>query len=231
MRYLQYDSEFSEIQEQFCNGEIAEFGLKDAKLAALVRLACITSIQTLSFLPDVVSDALASGASVGQIKETLYQTAPYIGFARVVEALHTVNEVLLQKKCSPAEPSHALVTAQTRYSKGLSLQRKLFGKDVIDHAMQTSPEDEKHFRTCLAAHCFGDYYTRAGLELPVRELVTFTAIFCLGGCDAQARAHARANLTIGNTRQLLLETITTCLPYIGYPRTLNALACVNAVCE
>lgn len=60
----------------------------------------------------------------------------------------------------------------------------------------------------------------------MRELITFCAISCLGGCEPQAKAHARANLGVGNTRQTLIDALTQCLPFIGFPRTLNALACI-----
>ena len=34
-------------------------------------------------------------------------------------------------------------------------------------------------------------------------------------------------MKIGNTREFLIQVISQCLPYIGYPRSLNALRCVN----
>jgi 4-carboxymuconolactone decarboxylase len=51
----------------------------------------------------------------------------------------------------------------------------------------------------------------------------------LGGCDPQVRGHAAANLNVGNDRQLLISVITDLLPFIGYPRTLNALAAINEI--
>lgn len=72
-------------------------------------------------------------------------------------------------------------------------------------------------------------FTRKVLDVKERELVTFTAIVTLGGCEPQAKAHAAANIAVGNTRQDLLDALTIALPYIGYPRTLNGLSCVNAV--
>ncbi len=38
-----------------------------------------------------------------------------------------------------------------------------------------------------------------------------------------------ANLNVGNGRQTLISVITVLLPFIGYPRTLNAIAAVNEV--
>lgn len=65
----------------------------------------------------------------------------------------------------------------------------------------------------------------------MRELITFTVICSIGGCEPQAKAHAGANLSVGNTKQTLIEAITICLPYIGYPRSLNALGCISEACK
>ena len=67
------------------------------------------------------------------------------------------------------------------------------------------------------------------LDLRQRELITFIAIASLGGCEPQLKAHAAANIAVGNTRQDLLDAVTVALPYIGYPRTLNALGCINEI--
>jgi 4-carboxymuconolactone decarboxylase len=81
----------------------------------------------------------------------------------------------------------------------------------------------------LSAHCFGDHYTRTGLDVPTRELVTLAVLVGLGGADAQVRGHVGANLTVGNDRALLVDVVTQLLPFVGYPRTLNALAAVDQV--
>ncbi len=38
-----------------------------------------------------------------------------------------------------------------------------------------------------------------------------------------------ANLNVSNTRQDLLGVITVLVPFIGYPRSLNALAAINEI--
>ena len=57
----------------------------------------------------------------------------------------------------------------------------------------------------------------------------FVMLATLGGCENQLRGHVGANITVGNSRELLIETITQCQPYIGFPRTLNALNIINEV--
>ena len=45
----------------------------------------------------------------------------------------------------------------------------------------------------------------------------------------QVKAHVGGNAAVGNRNETLLAALTVCLPYIGFPRTLNALACINEV--
>ncbi|WP_302936480.1 carboxymuconolactone decarboxylase family protein [uncultured Senegalimassilia sp.] len=64
-------------------------------------------------------------------------------------------------------------------------------------------------------------------KLRQRELATFCYIATQGGCGAQTKAHAAANLSAGNTKELLVTVMSGNLPFIGYPRTLNALAAIE----
>ena len=91
----------------------------------------------------------------------------------------------------------------------------------------------KHQSTCsyfLSANCFGDYYVRAGISYAQREAVTFCILAAQGGCEPQLTSHAAANLRVGNGAQMLKELVLQMLPYIGYPRALNALACLRKAC-
>ena len=94
---------------------------------------------------------------------------------------------------------------------------------------ETAPENQVHIQRYLSADCFGDYYTRGGLDVKTRELLTFSMLVSLGGCEAQVKGHIQGNANVGNGKATLLAVVTQLLPYIGYPRTLNAIACLNEV--
>ncbi|MCC8015958.1 MAG: carboxymuconolactone decarboxylase family protein [Clostridiales bacterium] len=83
----------------------------------------------------------------------------------------------------------------------------------------------------MAQNCFGDYYTRGGLNYNQREMITFFLLASMGGCEPQLISHAAANIKIGNDKKFLIAVISKRLPYIGYPRSLNALNCVNKAAE
>ena len=83
----------------------------------------------------------------------------------------------------------------------------------------------------LADNCVGDYYTRKGLTLAEREMITFCFLSAQGGCEPQLIAHSKGNMNMGNDKEFLIKVVLQCVPYIGYPRSLNAINCINKACE
>ena len=114
-------------------------------------------------------------------------------------------------------------------AKGLEIRRQIAGDEAVDRIPTSMPPDEQHIQRFLSANCFGDWVARGGIELPTRELLTFSMLAALGGCDPQLKAHVGANLRVGNDRQRLIDVATQLLPFIGYPRTLNALRAIDEV--
>lgn len=220
------DPEFQEIARGFLCGDVTGHGTLSDAQKALIHLAALTACQTLKPLERYTLSALDVGASPEQIKETLYQCAPYIGLEKVQCALDEVNRAFRSAGITEPLAKQSTVSEETRFEKGLAVQREIFGADTINAMRANAPAEWKHIQDYLSAYCFGDFYTRGTLDLKMRELITFCAICCLGGCEPQAKAHAGANLSVGNTRQTLVEALTQCLPFIGFPRTLNALACI-----
>ena len=108
------------------------------------------------------------------------------------------------------------------------MQKAIFG-EAIDKMYQDSPANQIHIQEYLSANCFGDYVARSGIDIKTRELLTFSMLLALGGCETQLKGHIQANLTVGNDKERLLSVVTQLLPYVGYPRTLNAIRCLNEV--
>ena len=162
----------------------------------------------------------------GTLEPKLRELVPYVGFPRVFAALEKANEVFKEKNISLPIESQSTVTEQTRFDKGLETQVSIFGNAILAAHSNAAP-NQKHIQNFLSANCFGDFYTRTGLDLKTRELLTFIMLISLGGAEPQATAHANANISMGNTKDMMLEAVTQCLPFIGYPRTLNAITIIN----
>ncbi len=76
---------------------------------------------------------------------------------------------------------------------------------------------------------FGDIYTRSGLDLRQREMITITALLIQGDTAGQLHVHIQGALHVGLTQQEIVETFIHCIPYIGFPRVLNALSAARQV--
>ena len=110
--------------------------------------------------------------------------------------------------------------------KGIEAQVAIFGENMRDFHCSGS-EESKHINHWLTDNCFGDYYTRNGLDYRQREMITFCFLAAQGGCEPQLVSHVQANIKVGNDKEFLIKVVSQCLPYIGYPRSLNALNCIN----
>lgn len=223
------DPEFTDIARGFLCGDVLSRGCLTDRQRALVTLTALTTCQTLDNMAAYTEAALGAGATPEEIKETLYQCTPYIGMERVWAALKEVNKAFQAAGIKEPCRKQGTVTEETRFEKGLAVQQEIFGADNINKMRDAAPEELKHIQDYLSAYCFGDFYTRGTLDLKMRELITFCAICCLGGCEPQAKSHAGANISVGNTREMLIDAVTQCLPFIGFPRTLNATSCINEV--
>ncbi|HIX98065.1 MAG TPA: carboxymuconolactone decarboxylase family protein [Candidatus Dorea intestinigallinarum] len=223
------DPEFTDIARGFLCGDVLSRGCLTDRQRALVTLTALTTCQTLDNMAAYTEAALGAGATPEEIKETLYQCTPYIGMERVWAALKEVNKAFQAAGIKEPCRKQGTVTEETRFEKGLAVQQEIFGADNINKMRAAAPEELKHIQDYLSAYCFGDFYTRGTLDLKMRELITFCAICCLGGCEPQAKSHAGANISVGNTREMLIDAVTQCLPFIGFPRTLNAISCINEV--
>jgi len=222
------DPEFIERFDNWAFDEVIGQSKLEAKTRVMMILASTIASQALGEYKVMLGAALNVGLTPVEIKEILYQSVPYVGIAKVFDFLHATNELLQSKGVDLPLEGQSTTTPETRYEKGLALQKAIFG-EMIDKMRGQSPKDQMHIQNFLAANCFGDYYTRNGLDIKTRELLTFAMLVSLGGCEPQVKGHVAGNLNAGNDRECLVDVVTQLLPYIGYPRTLNALRAIDEV--
>jgi len=222
------DPELIEVFDNFAFDEVLAYGNMDTKTRVMMILASTIGSQALSEYKVMVGAALNVGVTPVEVKEIVYQAVPYVGIAKIFDFIHAANEILESRGIKLPLEGQSTTTPETRYEKGLEVQKAIFG-EMIDKMYKDSPADQLHIQKYLSANCFGDYYTRKGLDLKTRELLTFSIILSLGGCEPQLKGHIQGNLNVGNDKAVLLNTVTQLLPYVGYPRTLNAIRCINEV--
>lgn len=222
------DPELIELFDNFAFDEVIGYGNLDIKTRMMIILGSMIAGQALGEYRVTLGGALNAGVTPIEVKEIVYQAVPYVGIAKVFDFIHATNEMLESRGIKLPLKGQATTTPETRLKKGLELQKAIFG-DMIDRMYEQSPANQVHIQHYLSANCFGDYYTRTGLDIKTRELLTLSMILSLGGCEPQVKGHIQGNLNVGNDKELLLAVLTQLLPYVGYPRTLNALRCLNEV--
>lgn len=230
-RIQKNDPEFHEIFKNFAYGEVFEYSTLSEKDSILVTLASLIACQSPKAFKKILLAALDKDIAPEEVKELLYQSVPYVGFGRAHNFFGVVIKVFEKKGIESPLPNRSKTDSKNRYEKGREIQERYFGAENIEMMRNSTPDGQKHFNTFLEGFCFGDFYTRDGLNDQQRELITFAFIATLGGCENQLRGHTQGNLAVGNDKEKLISAITVMMPYIGFPRTLNALSIVNEICE
>ena len=226
--YYQTDPEFMERFAHFAFDEVVnEPGQElDPVTRHMAILATLLGCQGLDAFRELLPAALEAGVTPVMVKEIVYQAVDYLGIGRVLPFLQATNELLDPAGRIPAAEGpghdHHGKPAGKRVPRP---KAAIFGPQMLE-AWKAG-----HINRWLAANCFGDYYTRTGLTLAQREMITFCFLAAQGGCEPQLTSHAKGNMNLGNGKEFLIRLVSQCLPYIGYPRSLNAIACINKAAE
>jgi len=224
--FLETDPEFIELFDNFAFDEVINQDDLDDRTRFMAILAALLGCQGIDEFKEMLPAALKLCVTPVEEKEIVYQAAAYLGIGRVFPFLHAVNDVLTARGIKLPLENQSTTTPDDRLEKGVQAQVDIFGEGMKEF-YKSGPEESRHINHWLADNCFGDYYTRTGLDLKQREMITFCFLAAQGGCEPQLTSHAAANMKMGNDKQFLIKIISQCLPYIGYPRSLNALRCVN----
>lgn len=218
------DPEFMQILQGFIFGDVCYVGSLDNRMRELVTITVLTTLSTLPQLDAHVQAGLNAGCTPVEIREAIYQCAPFIGFPKTLNAIQTMNQVFARNNISlPLPAQGAIQDSQERYEKGLALQTPLYGDEIAQKYTWLPGEFSQAVPRFLTELCFGDFCTRSGLDGKTRELLTVVLLAALGGADLQVKSHLEGALKAGNTRKELVCALVHASGYMGIPRLFNAL--------
>ena len=122
---------------------------------------------------------------------------------------------------------------KTRYQRGLDIMNEITltdNKEIGTHAdivaafKDLAPDLENY----IVEFAFGDIYSREGLTKQQQTMATIASLVTLG-TEPQLELHINVGITIGLTPKEIVGTIVHLIPYVGFPRVLNALKIVKKV--
>lgn len=221
------DREFIERLKYFVDEvENEENQQLDDETRYLAVISVLIGSQGVDVFKYVLKEAINKKAlSPIMAKETVYQATAYMGIGRAFPFIEATNDVLQEAGIKLPLSDQGTTTIENRREKGTEAQVDIFGDGMKDFWQKG------HINRWLAANCFGDYYTRTGLDYKQREMITFCFLAGQGGCEPQLTSHAAGNMKVGNDKAFLIRVVSQCVPYIGYPRSLNALSCIEKASE
>ena len=216
-----------EILRRFIFGDIFDTGALDDQTRELITVTVLACLQALPQLKSHTAAALRVGVPPVQIREAVYQLAPFVGFPRTLNAVATINEVFRSSRhrAAAARPGHDHRRRPACEAASPS-RLPLYGDEIKDNLADLPEPFDEALPRFLTEFCFGDFYTRGGLTLAQRELLVLCALATIGDTAAQLGPHGRACLQVGNTKTVVIAALVHCFPYIGFPR---AVAAVRAV--
>ena len=223
--FLRTDPEFIEVFDNFAFDEVVNNDDLDDRTRFMTILANLLGCQGIDEFRAMIPAALNFGVTPVEIKEIVYQAVDYLGIGRVFPFLKATNVVFTEQGIKLPLEGQSTTTHENRLEKGEQAQIDIFGEGMRD--FKSKGGKTQHINKWLVDNCFGNYYTRKGLDYRKRELMTFCFLAAQGGVEPQLTDHAAANIKNGNDLDFLIKVISQNIPFIGYPRSLNALRCAT----
>lgn len=115
-----------------------------------------------------------------------------------------------------------------RYEKGWKKFQEIHGpvaKATVESLKDVSPELGKF----VTEFAFGDVYSRPGLDLKTRQLLTIASLTTLGNAPLQLKSHIKGALNVGCTRSEIVEVLLQMAVYAGFPAAMNAMYAAKEV--
>lgn len=220
------DPEMMAILQKYIFGEVFTVGNLDMKTREMLTVTSLAVQQTLPQLKAHINAALNVGVTPLEVRETLYQCAPFIGFPKTLNAIGVMNEVFKERGIETPLEMAGTTDEKSRFEKGAAIQKPLYG-DEISKALEGLPENMgEDVARFLTEFCFGDIYTRKGLDVKTRELLIISILVTTGDTET-LKSHVKGALKAGNSKEIITAAIIQCLPYVGFPNAIAALKCLK----
>jgi 4-carboxymuconolactone decarboxylase len=117
-----------------------------------------------------------------------------------------------------------------RYERGWGKLKLIHGEEgerFIENVKSVAPDLARF----IVEFGFGDVYSRPGLDIKTREIVTVAALTALGNAQPQLKVHIQAALNVGCSHEEMVEVMTQLAVYVGFPAALNGIELVKQVFE
>lgn len=215
------DPEFGRILRTYVFGDLFALGDLDHRTRELITVTALATLQTFPQLRAHLHAALNAGVEAVELREAIYQLAPFIGFPRTLNAIGVLNEVLTDHGIEVPLPDQGNTTDADRYERGQAIQQELYGTRIADSLAALPQPYGPALSRLLTEWAFGDFATRGGLDTRTRELLILCALAALD-LQPQVASHIAGAAAAGNSPETILAALAHLSGYAGFPATVNA---------
>jgi len=115
---------------------------------------------------------------------------------------------------------------EERAEQGMAVRRAVLGDAHVDRAVASTTEFSAPFQDWITRYAWGEIWSRPGLSLPQRSIVTLTVLAALQHEDELAM-HTKAALRNGLTADEIREVLLQVGLYAGVPVANRAFVIAN----
>ena len=123
-------------------------------------------------------------------------------------------------------PARKTVVRSANYQRGLAMRKKVLGPDYVEKAIANADDLGMPFQDIATEMAWGSVWTRPGLSLKERSLITLGMCIALNRPN-EIKIHLRGAVRNGVSRTQLRELLLHSFLYCGGPAALDACAVVR----
>ena len=230
---LHTDPEVTETIDNFTYDEtLSKYdGIMSERTRVMCILASTLGCNSMNEFKQYVEACLNVGIKPREIREIVYQAYPYLGISQVVEYNLLLNDIFENNFIRlPLDDQRTVEPDdESLEAAGIKLYEQAHGEGAAERLRQSFPESQQHIAHYILAHCYGQYYTRNGIDLRHREFITVAILASMSCCRGLLKTHMEANKNLKATKTEMESIVTTILPWIGLPKAIEALGVINEV--
>jgi 4-carboxymuconolactone decarboxylase len=113
------------------------------------------------------------------------------------------------------------MTDGERFEAGLAVRREVLGDEYVDRSMKNADEFGRPLQNLIVEYCWGEIWTRPGLDRKTRSLINLGMLAALGK-TAELELHVRGAVNNGCSETEIQEALLQATIYCGVPAGLEA---------
>jgi len=107
------------------------------------------------------------------------------------------------------------------FDKGLQTRREVLGDAYVDASLKTADEFGRDMQELVTQYCWGDIWTRPGLDRKTRSFLNLAMLAALNR-PHELKAHVRGAINNGLSKDEIKEVFLQVAIYCGVPAAIDS---------